>query len=161
MKSLKGYKTVKKADELRLNYSLAVLEAKREIIKASIISCFKLMMSEDMSCNNLEHAGASYDYAEMNIMRVYHQNLMDLEDCFNHFAFDGPLTILYGIEGEINFMKCKYGETNAFRMAIFNHIDALEGLVNSLPYNLTELKDAIRQYIDELNEYFVLVRDVA
>ena len=161
MKSLKGYKTVKKTDEIRLNCALAVLEAKRECIKAAIASCFKLMMSEDMACNNLEHAGAPYDLAEVNIMRIYRDNIQDLDQCFDHFVFNGPLTILYGDEDEVNFRRCQYGDTNAFRYAIVNHINSLKEIMTTLPYHLTELKSIVSQYIEELNNYFKLVRSVA
>lgn len=164
MGRLKGYRVVSKYNEERLNFALAVLEAKREAIMVSILSCYKLVKNGEMSCNNLEHSGASYDNSEVMINSVYEERVQELKDCFNHIIFQGPLTILYGLEDDLddkNFRRCIYGDSNSFCRAIRNHIESLKEITGYLPYFLTELKDQVASYIQSLESYLTLVRNVA
>ena len=151
---------IKKSDLQKLNRMVEILKTKQECIKVAIITSFQLVKIGDMSCNNLEHSGASYDSTEETINNIFSRKMIDVSRCFDEFQFVSPTKIIYGSKKYGNYRECEYGNTDGFRNAIWIHTNALKELIHDLPYTLYDLQNMIECYTNELNAFFHELRMV-
>ena len=93
-------------------------------------------------------------------LHLLDQELEEKEDrvkrIFDEFSFVEPTTIHYGTVSRGNFWICRYGNTDAFKNAIWIHTNLLLELLEDLPKYLP-VQRAGREYINFCNSYYKLL----